>query len=497
MSILSTLLQLQIAPLDAHVLEQYYGNTNAADFMDAIERVARAIAEEMPQDLIPVQFEPWQGIMTFILLDTDPEIKNRFDKAILIYPDDLRNALKNAVEVRVADYLNYSKNAQKLAGSKHNSTFYIRTLGKLGYHFRLNDCDDHIENNGLPLTDGQAAEIRSKMRDLGFGKSHEVEDAYTAEAWRNKYHPVKEYLTSCKYDGGSHIEDLAACFTDEYQMFDTWLKKWLVGAVAKVIGNQQNRMLVLDGGQGLGKSSFVRWLAGGLPAYHHEGQIDTYNRKDTEVQLMNTWIWEVSELGGTVARAEMNALKAILSQQWVKVRKAYGRHETNKPAMSSFIGTINNEAGFLNDYTGSRRYMVTKLTAIDWSYTRLRIDDVWAQAMFLYQSGYKFTLDDTERETANEINEAYTVEDVTQAAILKYFEIDTQEQSWFLSTLDIAQVLEEKGIRYGSSNSTMMAVGRAMAALGLPKVRKGPRGNREQGYCGIQKKATFAPGFSP
>lgn len=494
MSILQTLLQIQIDPLDAHVLEQYYGNSNAAEFMDAIEKTARSIADDMPQNLIPSTAEPWNSIQTFMLLDNSPNIKDRFTKALLIYPDDLRGALDRATQVRVKDHITWTNNVQKTSKTRHTSDYYIRTLSKLGYKFRMNDCDDHIEVNGDPLTDGQASEIKAKCRDIGLSKSYEIEDAYIAEAWQHKYHPVKEYLHTNKYDGGQHIDDLAACFTDEYQMIDIWLKKWMVGAVAKVIGNHQNRMLVLDGGQGLGKSSFVRWLAGGVPSYHHEGQIDTFNRKDTEVQLMNTWIWEVSELGGTVARAEMNALKAIISQQWVKVRKAYGRHETIKPAMASFIGTINNEAGFLNDYTGSRRYMVTKLTAIDWSYTKLRVDDVWAHAMFLYQSGYKWTLDEIERETASDINETYTVEDVTQAAILKYFDIDSAEQSWFMTTLDIAQLLEEKGIRYGSSNSTMIAVGRALAALGLVRTRKGSRhGKREQGYVGIQRKNNGFP----
>jgi predicted P-loop ATPase len=209
---------------------------------------------------------------------------------------------------------------------------------------------------------------------------------------------------------------------------------------------------------------------------------------------MSTWIWEVSELGGTMAKAEMNALKAILSQQWVKVRKAYGKHEVNKPAMASFIGTINNEAGFLNDYTGSRRYMVTKLTSIDWSYTKLRVDDIWAQAVDLYKSGYSWTLDEDERGVANEINEVYTIEDVTQAAVLKYFEIDSNRLDWFLSTLDIAQTLEEKQIRYGTTYSTMMAVGRALSALGLTRARIGPlHGKREQGYRGIRLKTYGFP----
>ncbi len=327
------------------------------------------------------------------------------------------------------------------------------------------------------------------MQSIGINQYREIEDAYGAEALRWAYHPVKEYLKKCSYDGQDHIGKLAGYFTDEYDMFGLWLKKWLVGSVAKVLGNHQNRMLVLDGPQGIGKSSFVRWLAGGLPHYFHEGQIDTFNRRDTEVKLMNTWIWEVSELGGTMARAEMNALKAILSQQLITVRKAYGKHETSKPAMASFVGTINNEAGFLNDFTGSRRYMVSKLLSIDWDYEKTNIDDVWAHAVYLYDTGYKWTLDESERELANEINETYQIEDVTQAAVASYFEIDENQPGWFMTTFDIAKKLEAEGLKYGSSNATMMAVGRAMAALGVNKVKRGSRGNQVNGYIGVKEKS--------
>jgi hypothetical protein len=495
MAILSTLINAQVPAVDAFLLDQHYGNANDVLFSEAIEKIAQAIIEDMPQDLIPPAFEPWQAIMAFILTDTATNtIKERFEKSLLSFTDEIRNAIRNTVQVFIDEYTTWKSNNKKISGQNHDIVFYIRTLGRLGYKFRLNLCDDHLEVNGEQISDWKASEIRASMRALGFKHPQEIEDAYMAYAGRNGYHPVKEYLQGCRYDGGQHIEALAKCFTDEYQMIDTWLIKWLVGSIAKVMGNHQNRMLVLDGPQGVGKSSFVKWLAGGIPFYFHEGSIDTFNRKDTEVKLMSTWIWEVGELGGTMQKAEMNALKAILSQTWVKVRKAYGRHEVNKPAMASFIGTINNEAGFLNDFTGSRRYMVSKITKIDWSYTQLRVDDIWAQAMFLYQNGYQWTLDDGERSFSDEINDVYTVEDPTQAAILKYFEIDSNEQGWFFSTLDIAMTIEEKGLHYGSSNAAMMAVGRALAALGLTRARLGPKnGKREMGYRGIKPKSYGFP----
>lgn len=493
--ILDTLLKTGIDPEDAIVLDDAFGNNEPSEFLRGLETIAVALSDGMEHDIVPSKVEPWSRIATGMLLSPKDNLMASIEKAVEHYEVGVRKSVLNAIDVRKLAHDKWKSDLEKNSKGITSTADYIRALVKLGYKFRLNLCDDHVEVNGVPLTDFKAAELRTRMASIGYTRWKQMEDAYNSEALRNSYHPVKDYLKHCEYDGEDHIGKLAEHFDDEYLMFDVWLRKWLVGSVAKVMGGKQNRMLVLDGPQGIGKSSFVRWLASGLPHFFYEGAIDTFNRKDTEVKLMNTWIWEVSELGGTVARAEMNALKAILSQQVVTVRKAYGRHETSKNAMASFIGTINNEAGFLNDFTGSRRYMVSKVTKIDWGYENIDVSKLWGQALFLYDSGYRWTLDDVETERANEINETYQIEDVTQSAMRLYFEINHNEIGWFMTTFEIAQLLEEKGLKYGSSNSTMMAVGRACAALGLQKMRRNANGQRINGYCGIQIKNIS--GFGP
>ena len=482
-----TLLRTGIDPADAVLLDNEFGNADPGIFLRGLESIAIAISNNMEHDIVPVEAEPWRRIATELLINSAKTVRERFHKAIQFYDPKLRAAIESSVKSRQAEHEKWMADQIASAKNKKTTAYYVRTLEKLGYKFRLNLCDDHIECNGIPINDFTAMEIRSRMMSIGLTNSKQIEDAYGAEAKRRGYHPVKEYLISCEYDGQDHIGKLSSFFDDEYGMFDVWIKKWLVGSVAKVMSGRQNRMLVLDGPQGIGKSSFARWLAGGLPHFFYEGAIDTFNRKDTEVKLMNTWIWEVSELGGTMARAEMNALKAILSQQVVTVRKAYGKHETSKNAMASFIGTINNEAGFLNDFTGSRRYMISKIRIMDWKYESIEVSKLWGQAMYLYDTGFNWNLNEDETDRANEINETYQIEDVTQGALRSYCDIDATHLDWFMSTFEIAQLLEHKGLKYGSSNGTMLAVGRACAALGLQKMRKNWNGQRINGYCGIRE----------
>ncbi len=175
--------------------------------------------------------------------------------------------------------------------------------------------------------------------------------------------PVRDYLGATAWDGRDHIGALAAHFTDAHEVITyadgtartvmhAWLRRWLIGAVGKVYGKAQNPMLTLTGGQGIGKSHFVQWLCSGLPDLHVELAI----RPDStdQLKLLSTkWIWEVAELGATTRRADREALKSFITLGYATYRPPYGRYELHKPALASFIGTVNPDgAGFLNARPG-------------------------------------------------------------------------------------------------------------------------------------------------
>src|SRR5439155_27168505 len=118
--------------------------------------------------------------------------------------------------------------------------------------------------------------IRSDLRDLGFRDMAAIKDAYVACAYDHAYHPIKDYLGGLVWNGRPNIATLAASFTDKHDqvydrvssettsLFGLYLRRWLVGAVAKVYAGAQNPALVIVGPQDLGKSTFVRWLTEGI-----------------------------------------------------------------------------------------------------------------------------------------------------------------------------------------------------------------------------------------
>lgn len=246
----------------------------------------------------------------------------------------------------------------------------------------------------------------------------------------------------------------------------------------------QNPMLVLDGGQGIGKSYFVRWLASGLPDYFVEAPIDPHN-KDDFIRLVGTWIWEVAELGSTARRTDRESLKNFISTQKVVVRKAYGRYDIRKPSLASFIGTVNNESGLLSDPTGSRRFLICKIEDVDWSYSNIDVNQLWAQAMSLYAEGETNLLTEDEKARAATINEEYEMDDPIAGMLDKYFEIDLSNNDWWMPSTDVLEILVEKGLT-GNSRGNAMQLSVAATRLGLPKLKRlNPNGRLVNGYRGL------------
>jgi hypothetical protein len=433
------------------------------------------------RDLLVYESDLWRKILARGLPKRDVAKARRYAEVLI---KNLPERAQIQAEFDLLDVARQASNAPAV-----RSEDYIRGLGQLGYSFRLNECGDSIEVNGQALSDPIRAKIRAEMRDLGFKKMEALEDAYTARAYDNRYHPIKEYLEALEWDGISHIALLASYFKHRHttkeqsdDVFYLWLRRWLIGCVAKIYTGAQNPMLVLDGPQDVGKSYFAAWLASPLPGYFYQGPINT-DDKDCYIRLMSKWLWEVAELGATTRKTDREALKYFLSMETVTIRKPYGRMDTIKPALASFIGTVNNEHGILSDPTGSRRFLVVGLTAIDWDYAKaIDVNQLWAEAYRAYVSGEPCRLTADERQLARAINDEYEVEDPIEDLLRKYFILKPGSVD-FLPTTDILDVLESNGLRGTSRRANSMALSTTMRKLGCEKGKQGDI----RGYAGIAR----------
>ena len=178
---------------------------------------------------------------------------------------------------------------------------------------------------------------------------------------------------------------------------------------------------------------------------------------------------------------DVEALKAFLSREVFTVRPAYGHFDITKPALASFIGTVNNSAGIFSDPTGSRRFWATTLTAIDWKYrAAVDIGQVWAEAHAAYLSGKDWRLSPDEATWAREINQSFEAEDPIENLLRKHFRIEPHDGSLWTSTADILLHLQTNGLQ-GNTKANQMALSATLKRLCLVRGERG----KQRGYIGI------------
>ncbi len=224
-----------------------------------------------------------------------------------------------------------------------------------------------------------------------------------------RYHPIKEYLSALpEWDGIERVDTLLVDYfgSEDNAYTRAVTRKTLCGAIARVYhpGVKFDTMLVLNGGQGVGKSTLIKKLAG---EWFSDSLIlsDTKDSKTAAEKLQGYWILEIGELAG-LRKAEEETLKGFLSRQNDIYRAAFGRRTTQHPRQCIFIGTTNAESGYLRDTTGGRRFwpVETPGTGVkkSWDLTEEDVKQIWAEVLVRVQAGEKLYLNKEEEALAKE-----------------------------------------------------------------------------------------------
>lgn len=231
-------------------------------------------------------------------------------------------------------------------------------------------------------------------------------------AEHNRYNPVVDALNALKWDGVRRIGGDGAKrkpWLSEYLGADNspvnaaFGQKWLIGAVARAMqpGCKMDTMLVLEGSQGLKKSTALRVLSDGLIPGIFTDEMSDPNSKDAALQMQGAWIVEISELDA-FRRAEVTQIKAWLARQSDRFRRPYGKIVEEFPRSCVMAGTVNPLAntGYLKDPTGARRFWPVELKHIDIQRLQADASQIWAEALMLYREGEHWWLSPQEEELA-------------------------------------------------------------------------------------------------
>jgi hypothetical protein len=225
-----------------------------------------------------------------------------------------------------------------------------------------------------------------------------------------------------------YIRVLAAGVTvaggfDDQQIFYNCLKKWLVAMIAGWLSDDivNQTMLVFVGRQGIYKTTwFNTLLPPELRQYFYTRPNISRSDKDTHTIMTNFGLVCCEELDA-MKPAQMNTLKADITTAFFDDRPPYGRYTEHRKHIASFCGTGNN-VRFLNDPTGTRRWLPFKVESIlsprDFPF---EYEGIYAQAYALYREGFGYYFTDQEIEWLNDRNQRFSVANLEQQLVHRHF----------------------------------------------------------------------------
>lgn len=251
---------------------------------------------------------------------------------------------------------------------------------------RKNVFNDRIELEGLQhhseLTDTAAKTLWLAACKCGLTDTLSTfTDILVVLADKNRFHPVLQYLEAQRWDGTPRVDRWLSTYVGvvDTPLHRAYAKCFLLGAVHRVCnpGCKHDTMLVLEGRQGVGKSSVAAILGGDWFA---DGLKLGYDAKHTIEATRGRWIVEVPELSG-MSNREVEAIKHQLSCQADRARLAYDRLTSEVPRQWVAVGTTNDDR-YLKDVTGNRRFHCVAVDRIDLEALKRDRHQLWAEAYF-------------------------------------------------------------------------------------------------------------------
>lgn len=326
--------------------------------------------------------------------------------------------------------------------------------------------DDYAENTILrQLNQANIAVSMAKLRTI------------LNSSFVKKYDPFVSYFDNLEPvdDNVDYIHQLAMTITtEEHELWYICFKKWITAMVASLVEPKviNHTVIVFTGKQGIGKTTWMENLVPkGLKQYLYSGTINP-NNKDTIIQLSECMLINLDELEN-LNRSEIGSLKEVITKSQIRIRRAYGHNQEHMMRRASFAGSVNTKQ-FLNDATGSRRFLCFEVTNIEYNHS-IPIDKVLSQAFQLYKNGFQYWFDSSEIEMITTNNEKYQIRNVSEELLLTYFRIpERDERCQYMSATEILAFINGRsGVQTNQGN--VIAMGRALSKYNFERVKKGDR----------------------
>jgi predicted P-loop ATPase len=199
------------------------------------------------------------------------------------------------------------------------------------------------------------------------------------------FHPVRAYLERLAWDGTERLDHWLSTYVgaEATEYSRAVGSRWMISAVARIFrpGAKADCCLILEGPQGIRKSTALRTLAG----EYFTDELADLGSEDAAMQTRAVWIIELSELD-SLSNSEVARIKAFMSRTTDRFRPPYGMRLVESPRQCVFAGTVNHST-YLRDETGGRRFWPVACGQIDIDALARHRDQLWAEANTRFDAG--------------------------------------------------------------------------------------------------------------
>jgi len=273
-----------------------------------------------------------------------------------------------------------------------------------------------------------------------------------AVADHHRHDPFADWIDSTPWDGISRLPDICGTITptEDYppHFANVLIHKWLLSIVAATFhgpGFHSRGVLTLQGGQGLGKTSWFGQLV--TPPALREQAIKLGHgwdggSKDSRLSAISHRIVELGELEGSFRR-ELASLKSFVTDRADKIRAPYARRPAEYPRMTVFGASVNDDS-FLIDATGNSRFWTISAAKIDFCHS-IDMQQVFAELKVQFLAGKPWWLSPEEEAKLAEINARHEVSCVVGDRIAAELDLSRMGRA-DLPKMRAIEVLEKIGI---------------------------------------------------
>lgn len=315
-------------------------------------------------------------------------------------------------------------NDEKLKGRLYHDDFADRDIVIDPLPWTNNIDYDHEPRDWSDKdTDGLRLYLEQKYK--GIDVKDKIDAGLNNAFGYKRIHPVREYLRNLpEWDGVERVETLLIDYlgVEDSEYVRCITKTHLVAAITRIFrpGAKYDNMITIYGAQGLGKSTFCRLLCGN-PWF--DDSLRDFKGKEPYEILQGHWMIEIQELAA-YKKSDKEEFKAFMSKTADTYRPAYGRHTIQKKRQCVFWGTTNDRQ-FLRDETGDRRTWPVagdkeRVTKDVWSDLEKERDQIWAEAMVLYELDWPIVLSAEMAEEAERARADFQEEMPERDRIIEY-----------------------------------------------------------------------------